>query len=182
MKPFFTLEYSEFEFADTLSKSFDKDKYSVVIPTSRQQKYFDVALLNIETRKSVTFQIKSSRSYDTSPSDQKKYKVEFHGWFSKPVKIDQHLDFLVLTVYFPFIPKGEKGENSRISIDTKIFLFRREEVEQYNMNKKQFYIGKHKESEYYVCRSVDSPKQINKNIYDNWINSFKNDRSFHNSV
>ena len=77
MKPDFTLEYSEFEFADALASSFDKDEYSVVIPASRQQKYYDVALLKLDGRKVKTFQVKSSRCYETPQADRKKYNIEF---------------------------------------------------------------------------------------------------------
>ena len=171
MKPYFTLEYSEFEFADALASSFDKDEYSVVIPASRQQKYYDVALLKLESRKVKTFQVKSSRYYETALTDRKKYHIDYHGWFNKLDKIDKNLDFIVLTVYFPSIPKtGEKG---RITMFKASFVFTPEEVKSYNMDRQKFYIGIDGNDKYFVCRSVDPPKDIGRNKYESWIDPFK---------
>ena len=171
MKPIFTLEYSEFEFADLLTKSFDKDDYSVVIPASRQQKYFDVAFLNVKSREAKTFQLKSSRSYKGSPSVRKKYKIQYHGWFSKPIKLNPKMDFLVLTVYFQNTP--EAGNPGSISWKSTIFVFTAEEAKSCNMHKKQFYIGITEKGDYVVCRSIDHPRSIKDNLYETWVNSFK---------
>ncbi len=173
MKPDFTLEYSEFEFADALASSFDKDDYSVVIPASRQQKYYDVALLKLESRKVKTFQVKSSRCYETPPADRKKYHIDYHGWFNKLDKIDKNLDFIVLTVYFPsFLKTGGKG---RITMFTATLVFTPEEVKSYNMDRETFYIGINGKDRYFVCRSIDPPKDIRSNKYESWIGPFKKD-------
>jgi hypothetical protein len=70
-----------------------------------QQKYYEVALLKLESRNVKTFQLKSSRYYETALTDRKKYNIDYLGWFNNPDKIDRNLDFILLTLYFPSVLK-----------------------------------------------------------------------------
>jgi hypothetical protein len=60
----FSIEYPEFHIAGQLQKDFPRsENFSVSIPLSRQQKYYDLLLHSSNNRKSLTIQVKSSRTY-----------------------------------------------------------------------------------------------------------------------
>jgi hypothetical protein len=72
----FTIPYPEFDIALSLQKEFPKaENFSVAIPFSRQQKFYDLLLLNGESKKTVTIQVKSSRTW-IKDSEKSEYQYE----------------------------------------------------------------------------------------------------------
>jgi hypothetical protein len=63
MNNVFSLNYPEFVTAEELAKALPKDKYSVFIPLSRQQKALDLLVSNLRTGRSASVQVKGSRSW-----------------------------------------------------------------------------------------------------------------------
>ncbi len=68
MESIFTLPYPEYVIASLLQKHLKKKQgYSVQIPLSRQQKGIDLLVYNQKTKKAVSIQVKSSRSWQRKP-------------------------------------------------------------------------------------------------------------------
>ena len=62
MNPVLTLPFSEAAVVDELEKYFKKKEgYSILIPSSRQQRGFDLVLLNSKSKKSISLQVKGSQ-------------------------------------------------------------------------------------------------------------------------
>jgi hypothetical protein len=59
----FTLPWPEYAVMNELAGVFKKEEYAVFVPTSRQQKDIDLLLFNTKNHKTLTIQVKSSRSY-----------------------------------------------------------------------------------------------------------------------
>ena len=59
----FSIDYPEYHIAGLLQKEFPKQSnYSMSIPLSRQQKYYDLLLHNGNNKRCLTIQVKSSRT------------------------------------------------------------------------------------------------------------------------
>lgn len=99
MDPVFTLQWPEFLLANRLQKILPKKEgYSVLIPTSRQEKGIDLAVLKKGTGQNrvVTFQIKASRTYIRTPpkrADTKRFT--FGTWFNR-FDVPEAADFILL--------------------------------------------------------------------------------------
>lgn len=90
MEPILTIPFSEITVINELERLFKKKEgYSITIPSSRQQKGFDIILYNTFTKKSLTIQIKGSRTY-APPPPKRVSTVRFknYTWFNsfKPEK------------------------------------------------------------------------------------------------
>ena len=60
----FTIPFPEYDIADILQRKFPKkENFSVSIPLSRQQKFYDLLLVNGKNKKILTIQVKSSRTF-----------------------------------------------------------------------------------------------------------------------
>jgi hypothetical protein len=59
----FTLQWPEYAVMNKLAEAFKKENYAVFVPVSRQQKGIDLLLFNTKNHKSLTIQVKSSRSF-----------------------------------------------------------------------------------------------------------------------
>src|SRR3989339_587791 len=96
----FTLPYPEYDIADMLQKKFfKKDNYSISIPLSRQQKFYDLVLINGAKKKFVTIQVKSSRTY----IGKGRSKFIFYSWFNRFNIEDNYSDFYFLYMPYPII-------------------------------------------------------------------------------
>jgi len=100
MDPVFTLQWPEFLLATRLQKALPKSQgYSLLIPVSRQEKGFDLAVIkNRPNRISriATIQIKASRSYAQQPPKRTSTKRHrFQTWF-KRFKVPKEADFFLL--------------------------------------------------------------------------------------
>ena len=125
MEPLFSIEYSEYCVADTLSKLLYTPKQfnvSVFVPTSRQEKGIDLMLYRHEDATchnfTATIQVKSSRVYSLSEEEiQKSNNCSFALWYPK-FSPSPRADFFVLTAQYPHFPKtpyltqGKRGSSS----------------------------------------------------------------------
>jgi len=113
MDPVFTLQWPEFLLANRLQKLFPKSKgYSVLIPTSRQEKGFDLAIIRRRrdgSSRVVTIQVKASRSYSQEPPKRKTTKRwRFHTWFNR-FNVPKQADyFLLFGLYAPDAGRTKK--------------------------------------------------------------------------
>jgi hypothetical protein len=99
MDPVFTLQWPEFLLANRLQKLLPKkDGYSILIPTSRQEKGIDLAVLNKSNGQNqvVTIQIKASRTYfGQPPKRETTEKFAFYTWFNR-FDVPEEADFILL--------------------------------------------------------------------------------------
>ena len=99
MDPVFTLQWPEFLLANRLQKLLPKkDGYSILIPTSRQEKGIDLAVLKKShgQNRVVTIQIKASRTYfGTPPKKENTKKFAFYTWFNR-FDVPEEADFILL--------------------------------------------------------------------------------------
>jgi hypothetical protein len=104
MEPVFTLPYSEFRTANRLAEFFKKQKgFSVLLPSSRTEKGFDLALLkqNGVKRKVITIQVKASRTYDQKPPKRESTQRFAYGTRFKSFSVPPETDWIFLVVIFP---------------------------------------------------------------------------------
>jgi hypothetical protein len=99
MDPVFTLQWPEFILANRLQKLLPKKEgYSVLIPTSRQEKGIDLAVLKKDAKgnRVVTIQIKASRTWvKTPPKKESKRHFQFETWFTR-FDVPDEADFIFL--------------------------------------------------------------------------------------
>jgi hypothetical protein len=114
----FTIPYPEYDIALSLQKQFQKkNNFSVAVPFSRQQKYYDLILLNGDNRRSVTIQVKSSRTW-IKRSEQIEYQYEsLLNYFD--IK-DNYSDFYFVYMTYPLLNENS-GPGAKW--DRKILVF-----------------------------------------------------------
>lgn len=100
MDPVFTLQWPEFLLANRLQKLLPKSQgYSVLIPVSRQEKGFDIAVIRNRpngTSRVATIQIKASRAYAQKPPKRTSIKRHrFETWFTR-FKVPKEADYFLL--------------------------------------------------------------------------------------
>lgn len=106
MDPVFTLQWPEFLLAERLQRHFPKSKNcSVLVPTSRQEKGIDLALVHKRPEAAsrvALFQVKSSRTYTPDPPKKESTRrYKFHTWFNTFEPSDQADFFLLIGMYAP---------------------------------------------------------------------------------
>jgi len=92
MESIFTIPFTEYVSMEEISHFFRKGKgYSILIPSSRQQKGFDFVLFNQNNNKSLKFQVKSSKVYmGKEPKREiKKRRFQYYFWMNK-FEIEEH--------------------------------------------------------------------------------------------
>ncbi len=120
----FTIPFPEYDIANTLQKEFPKkDNFSVAIPLSRQQKFYDLLLINGATKKSVTIQVKSSRTWPGQP--KKKEGFQFYSWLNYFDVRDNYSDFYFVYMTFPVMDKNFRPS---AKWDRKILVFNQREM------------------------------------------------------
>lgn len=119
----FSIEYPEYHIAEKLQKIFPKNgNYSVSIPMSRQQKYYDLLLLNANNKRCITIQVKSSRTYIET-----KKEYNYYAWLNT-FGVNEFTDLYFIYISYPkfdevtFSPKADLG--------TKILVFRQDEMKE----------------------------------------------------
>ncbi len=113
MDPVFTLQWPEFLLANRLQKLFPKAQgYSVLVPTSRQEKGIDLAVIRKQPNagsRVATFQIKASRTYSPEAPKRKTTKrFRFYTWFNV-FKVPEEADFFLL--FGMYAPDSSKTTN-----------------------------------------------------------------------
>jgi hypothetical protein len=122
----FSIDYAEYHIAGMLQKDFSKkNHFSINIPLSRQQKDYDLILHSGISRKSLTIQIKSSRTYIDTAIVPGSGLFHYYAWFNT-FKISPYCDFYFCYMSYPlfdpitFRPKA--------AFDTKILVFNNAEM------------------------------------------------------
>lgn len=118
----FTIPFPEYDIANILQKEFPKkDNFSVAIPLSRQQKFYDLLLVNGETKKSVTIQVKSSRTY----LGTEKHEYQYYSWLNYFDIKDNYSDFYFVYMTYPVF---DKNFRPGARWDRKILTFNQKEM------------------------------------------------------
>lgn len=113
----FSIEYPENHIAGQLQNDFPKnDNFSVSIPLSRQQKHFDLLLFNGNNKKSLTFQVKSARTFiDEIPG------YNYYSWLNNFSISNNYSDFYLIFISFPLFDTVTFRPKATFS--TKILVF-----------------------------------------------------------
>jgi len=121
----FTIPFPEYDIADRLQKEFlKKHNFSIAIPFSCQQKYYDLLLFNGDTRKSVTIQVKSSRTY-VKHLEKSEYNYDsLLGHFDIT---DNYSDFYFVYMIYPEL---DDDFHPRATWERKILVFNKPEMEE----------------------------------------------------
>ena len=103
MEPVFTLPWPEFYLADRLQAKFPKSRgYSLLIPISRQEKGYDLALMKCSAlgNRVVTFQVKASRSHlAESRVVNNRRRFRYTGFFNR-FEVPDQADFVLICSMF----------------------------------------------------------------------------------
>jgi hypothetical protein len=136
MDPIFTLQWPEFLLANRLQKLLPKkDGYSILIPTSRQEKGIDLAVLKKGNRQNrvVTLQIKASRTYfGKPPKRESTKKFSFYTWFNR-FDVPEEADFILLFGMYAPDAGRTKPVTAKWYRDCTL-LFTKEEMKQLMQN------------------------------------------------
>jgi len=118
----FTIPFPEYDIANILQKKFlKKDNFSIAIPLSRQQKLYDLLLVNGKSKKSVTIQVKSSRTWLGLEKDE----YQYYSWFNYFDIKDNYSDFYFLYMTYPLF---DKNFHPRAKWDRKMLVFNQKEM------------------------------------------------------
>lgn len=119
----FTLPFPEYDIANILQDEFPKkDMFSIAIPLSRQQKFYDLLLVKGDTKKSVTIQVKSSRTY----IGKKENEFGFASWLNWFDISENYSDFYFIYMTYPLF--DTKTLKTRAKWSRKVLVFNREEM------------------------------------------------------
>lgn len=118
----FTIQFPEYDIANILQEEFPKkENFSVAIPLSRQQKFYDLLLINGESKKTITIQVKSSRTWPGKKNETHQY----YSWLNYFDIKDNYSDFYFVYMTYPSFDKnfrpGAKWER-------KILVFNQKEM------------------------------------------------------
>ena len=130
MEAVFTLPYSEFRTANRLADFFKKQNgFSVLLPSSRTEKGFDLALLkqNGVKRNIITIQVKASRTYGGNlPKRETTQRFAHRTWF-QTFSVPNETDWIFLVGMYP--NSEDKTRKSSAAWWQEIILcFSREEM------------------------------------------------------
>ena len=117
----FTIDYPEYHIAGQLAKDFRKqDNFSVSIPLSRQQKHYDLLLLNGNKKKCLTVQVKSSRTYIYTDVDTS-VDFNYYAWLNSFKTADNYSDYYFIFISYPLF--DIKTFKPKTAFGTKILVF-----------------------------------------------------------
>jgi len=118
----FSIPFPEYDIANIIQKKFPKkDNFSVAIPVSRQQKFYDLLLINGATKKSVTIQVKSSRTWPGTKSGE----YQFYSWLNYFDIKDNYSDFYFIYMTYPVLDKDLRPS---AKWERKILVFNQKEM------------------------------------------------------
>lgn len=111
----FSIQYPEYHIAGILQKEFTKAKnFSVSIPLSRQQKYYDLLLHNANNKKCLAIQVKSSRTYVNTNTSADPNDYNYIVWLNN-FQANSFSDFYFIYIPYPlfdtqtFRPRAGQG-------------------------------------------------------------------------
>jgi len=111
----FSIQYPEYHIAGILQHDFPKAKnFSVSIPLSRQQKYYDLLLHNANNKKCLAIQVKSSRTYVNTNTTSDPNDYNYIVWLNN-FEHNSFSDFYFIYIPFPlfdvqtFSPRAGQG-------------------------------------------------------------------------
>lgn len=186
MEAVFTLPYSEYQTIIEFQRYFKKkDNYSILVPTSRQQKGLDFLVLNTRRNKSLRVQVKSSRSWNgkdnlsvKAKNKGNKFLVNF--WFNN--FIDRYnkddIDYFVLFGIYPDYQVGNKVTSKDKVWKNIILVFNKtemyrllKEAKTKKEGKKDLFFGLGFDSvkEIYTTRGFNERKLVNDHLLKNKI-------------
>jgi len=126
----FTLPYSEFRTANRLAQFFPKQRgFSVLLPSSRTEKGFDLALLrqNGGKRSVITIQVKASRTYGGTPPKRGSTQWFLHYTWFPTFSVQDETDWFLLVGIYP--NSKDKTRKSKATWWQEVILcFSREEM------------------------------------------------------
>lgn len=117
MDPVFTLQWTEYLAAEALAKHFPKgDHYSVLVPTSRQEKGIDLAVVKKREKgasRVALIQVKGSRTYIAAPPKRETtVRYTNYTWFNR-FEPSPHSDFFLLVgLYAPDVSRTKPVDKS----------------------------------------------------------------------
>ena len=129
--PIFTLPFPEYDIANILERNFTKKKnFSVSIPLSRQQKFYDLLLINGKKKRVLTIQIKSSRTFLFHSSKKRKNenifdKYEYNGFFPYFDIKNNYSDYYFFHMLYPI---HDKNFRPRARWGRRILVFNKGEM------------------------------------------------------
>lgn len=178
----FTIEYSEYHIAGLIQEHFPKQSnFSVSIPLTRQQKYYDLLIYSAETKKSLTIQVKSSRTYIHNIKEKKEGKYDYYAWLNN-FKISEYSDYYFIFISYPIFDR--KTFRPKTNYGIKILVFDKVEMEDLLSNVKTkkgtqdrfFGFGFNMEEEkVFGTRGFShmSKMDVTKNLFENKVKSLK---------
>ena len=133
MEPVLNLHFSEWTVINELEQLFSKTEgYTVSIPSSRQQKGFDIILYNNFSKKSLTIQVKGSRTYSPKPPKRlKTVRFKNYTWFNAFNAIKGNSDYYILFGLYVKAPSKDSKStrmNNRNWFDFVLLLFTEDEM------------------------------------------------------
>ena len=189
MDAIFTLPYPEYVVATYLQKLLKKKEgYSVQIPLSRQQKGIDLLVYSLQSRKSASIQVKSSRAYIGKAPKRKSKKERYNNalWFRTFDYERGIADFYIL---FGLYPKSDiinkrldKSKKTRKWWDYKILIFKDREMGNFlrslstKHGKKEAFFSfgfNNGSKEIFAVRGFKRPKRCKEYLIENNIASIK---------
>jgi hypothetical protein len=123
MEPVFTLPYSEFRVATRLADLFKKKEgFSVLLPSSRTEKGFDLGLLKHGVKRSIiTIQVKASRTWEHD-EEYRTHETRFSRF-----AVPDEADWIFLVGIYP-PGEGKTRKSGAIWWQEVILCFRRKEM------------------------------------------------------
>lgn len=188
MEPIFILPYPEYIIVGELSKYFSKKEgYSVMIPNSRQQKGFDLLLYNNKTKKSLSIQVKSSRTYGGNPNKKRsKYpERKFYTWFNTFHIEKGYADYYILFGVYPKSVHNKKLDKSRkiskwysyilllFNEDEMIKFLKELKTKKGDKQDSKFSFGFDNEEKIFLTRGAIDQPEITKFLFKNKVREIK---------
>lgn len=160
MEGVFSLPYSEYQVINHLQKKLKKsDGYSIFIPVSRQQKGIDFIIQNLATKKTLRFQVKSSRAYIHEPKEMKNGKIKYNYYLWLNNFIDRYekdnADYYILYGLYPTY-NSKKSVKSKNWNSIILCYSENEMIELLNRVKTK----KEKKKDQFFGFGFNTPKQI----------------------
>ena len=149
----FSIAYPEYHIAEILQNDFKKSNhYSVSVPLSRQQKYYDLLLYNASNKKTLSIQVKSSRTY-VNRNPKKPSEYNYTAWLNT-FNATKYCDYYF--IYIPFPVFDLKTMAPKATHALHLLIFSAEEMISIMENRKLTKSGK-QDKFLYFSFNMDSP-------------------------